>query len=167
MPARARDRILSGMFLRYYVELPMAFADAERALTSIPTSGLGALVQEAGDHAERLLAEVGFTVAERRIEREVAIVFGETRRLGSRTLVPLTWEATGSDGLLPALEGDLEIGPLGPNRTQLSISVMYRPPMGVVGRALDRTLLHRVAEATVKDFLDRVAEAMNGTYSAV
>jgi hypothetical protein len=30
--------------------------------------------------------------------------------------------------------------------------------MGVIGRALDRALLHRVAEATIKDFLDRVGE---------
>jgi hypothetical protein len=30
----------------------------------------------------------------------------------------------------------------------------------VVGRAVDRVLLHRVAEATVKDFLDRVGAAI-------
>ena len=34
----------------------------------------------------------------------------------------------------------------------------YRPPLALVGRALDRALLHRVAEATIKDFVDRVAE---------
>jgi hypothetical protein len=34
--------------------------------------------------------------------------------------------------------------------------------MGVVGRALDRALLHRVAEATIKDFLDRVGENVQG-----
>jgi hypothetical protein len=72
----------------------------------------------------------------------------------------MTWEATGPEGLLPTLEGDLEVASLGPNRTQLSISAMYTPPMGAFGRALDRGLLHRVAEATVKDFLDRVAAAM-------
>jgi hypothetical protein len=30
----------------------------------------------------------------------------------------------------------------------------------VVGHALDRVLLHRVAEATLKDFLDRVGQAI-------
>lgn len=161
MASSAAEPILSGMFLRYYVELPMPFARAERALIAIPGSGLGALVEETGDQAERLLAEVGFTVADRRIEREVAIAFREPRRLGSRTLVPITWEATGPDGLLPTLEGDLEVAPMGPNRSQLSMSAMYTPPMGALGRALDRALLHRVAEATVKDFLDRVAAAMS------
>ena len=69
------------------------------------------------------------------------------------------------DGLLTAVG----VGPLGDDRTQLAISARYRPPLGVVGRAVDRVLLHRVAEATIKDFLDRVgaaitsqAEASNG-----
>ena len=76
------EPILSGMFLRYYLELPMPFERAEQALIAIPGSGLGALVDETGDQAERLLAEVGFTVAERRISREVAISFRGPRRLG-------------------------------------------------------------------------------------
>jgi hypothetical protein len=49
---------------------------------------------------------------------------------------------------------------LGEDRTQLAISARYRPPRGVVGRAVDRALLHRVAEATLKDFLDRVGQAL-------
>jgi len=53
-----------------------------------------------------------------------------------------------------------ELGPLGEDRSQLAISARYRPPLGVVGRAVDRVLLHRVAEATLKDFLDRVGEAI-------
>jgi hypothetical protein len=34
------------------------------------------------------------------------------------------------------------------------------PPLGALGRAIDRALLFRVAEATLKDFLDRVREAV-------
>ena len=37
------------------------------------------------------------------------------------------------------------------------MSARYVPPLGAVGRAIDRALLFRVAEATIKDFLDRVA----------
>jgi hypothetical protein len=33
--------------------------------------------------------------------------------------------------------------------------------MGPLGRAVDRALLHRVAEATLKDFLDRVAAILS------
>jgi uncharacterized membrane protein len=72
----------------------------------------------------------------------------------------MSWKATSAEHLFPALDADLEVAALGPSRTQLSISARYRPPGGPVGRALDRALLHRVAEATVKDFLDRVGEAL-------
>jgi hypothetical protein len=77
-----------------------------------------------------------------------------------KTLLPLSWRATGPERLFPSLEADLEIATLGRSRTQLSISARYRPPLGVVGKALDRVLLHRVAEATIKDFLDRVGEGI-------
>ena len=33
----------------------------------------------------------------------------------------------------------------------------YRPPLGAVGGLLDQALLHRVAEAGIKDLLDQVA----------
>jgi hypothetical protein len=72
----------------------------------------------------------------------------------------MTWEATGSGRLFPKLEADLELAPLGPSRTQLAISARYRPPLGAVGRVVDRAALHVVAEATIKDFLDRVAERL-------
>jgi hypothetical protein len=40
------------------------------------------------------------------------------------------------------------------------MSARDRPPLGAVGQAVDRVLLHRVAEATVKDFLDRLGQAI-------
>ena len=72
----------------------------------------------------------------------------------------MTWQPTGAGALLPVLEADLEIGALGAHRTQLALNASYRPPLGTVGRAIDRALLHRVAEATVKDFLDQVGVAI-------
>ena len=67
----------------------------------------------------------------------------------------------GLDSLFPSLDADIELGELGPERTQLSMSARYTPPLGPVGRFLDRALLHRVAEATVKDFLDRAAQMLS------
>jgi hypothetical protein len=72
----------------------------------------------------------------------------------------MTWHATGVETLFPSLEADLEVAALGASRTQLSVSARYRPPLGPVGRVIDRALLHRVAEATIKDFLDRTGEIL-------
>jgi hypothetical protein len=149
------------MFLRYYLDLPFPFEEVEPRLLERPGSWLPGLARDAEDRGERLLAEVGFPVdQEHRIAKEVLIELGQPYRIPSKTLLPMTWKATGAQGLFPALDADLEVAALGPNRTQLSISARYRPPLGAVGRALDRALLHRVAEATVKDFVDRVGEAL-------
>ncbi|HZD17893.1 MAG TPA: hypothetical protein VE669_07110 [Actinomycetota bacterium] len=150
------------MFARYYLELPIPFDQVESALLADPTGWMPGLLRDAEVRGERLLAEVGFAGSPRRIEKEVEIRLGKPYRIPSKTLLPMTWRATGAEELFPHLDADIEVAALGPNRSQLSISARYRPPMGVVGRALDRALLHRVAEATIKDFLDRVGENVQG-----
>jgi hypothetical protein len=146
------------MFVRYFVDLPVAFEDVEASLLDDPGDWVPGLLLDAEDRGELLLAEVGFAVDTRRIDKEVEIRLGATYRIPSKTLLPMTWRATGAERLFPQLDADIEVAALGSNRTMLSISARYRPPMGPVGRALDRAMLHRVAEATIKDFLDRVGE---------
>ena len=149
------------MFIRYYLDLESPFDDVETALLAEPEAWVPGLARAAEDRGERLLAEVGFAVDdEHRVDKQVEIEFGEPYRIPAKTLLPMAWRATGAEQLFPSLDADLEVAAMGPSRTQLSVSACYRPPGGVVGRAIDRALLHRVAEATVKDFLDRVGETL-------
>ncbi len=149
------------MFIRYFLDLPMPFETLESALVAEPEAWLPGLARDAESRGERLLAEVGFAVDDaHRLDKRVEIEFGDPHRIPMKTILPMTWSATGVEGLFPSLDADLEVASLGPSRTQLSISARYKPPMGALGRALDRALLHRVAEATAKDFLDRVGEAI-------
>lgn len=147
------------MFIRYYLDLPIAFDDVERALLDEPATWVPGIAREAEAGGQRLLAEVGFDVpSTRRVDKEVRIEIGQPYVIPSKTMLPITWRATAAGRIFPQLEADIEIAPLGAERTQLSISARYRPPLGAVGRVLDKALLHRVAEATVKDFLDHVGE---------
>lgn len=155
-------RILSRMFVRYYLDLAVRFDQAEAALLEEPADWVPGLLRDAEDRGQRLLAEVGFALETRRVEKEVEISVGSPYRIPSKTLLPMTWKATAAERLFPQLDADIEVAALGAKRTQLSISARYRPPMGVIGRALDRALLHRVAEATIKDFLDGVGESIQG-----
>lgn len=150
------------MFIRYYLELQLPFDEVERALLADPASWLPGMATEAEDQGERLLVEVGFEVGDdRRIDREVQIEVGEHVSVPSTTTtLPITWKAKHGARAFPQLDADIEIAALGASRTQLSMSARYRPPLGVIGRTLDRALMHRVAEATVKDFLDRVGERL-------
>lgn len=147
------------MFIRYYLDLTVAFEEVEQALLDEPATWVPGIALDAQRDGQRLLAEVGFDVdATRRVDKEVEIEIGDPYVIPSKTMLPITWRATAAERVFPQLDADIEIAALGSERTQLSISARYRPPLGAVGRALDKALLHRVAEATVKDFLDRVGE---------
>ncbi|HEX6580771.1 MAG TPA: hypothetical protein VF195_07860 [Actinomycetota bacterium] len=150
------------MFARYFVELPMSAEDIERALSRDPRVWLPGLAARAHHRGDLLLAEVGFGEAVR-VKRTVAVELGQPVRSGSKTVFPLRWAASGPGGLFPSLDADLEVATLRPGHTQLAMSARYVPPFGTVGRVIDRAALSRVAEATLKDFLDRVADAIMGS----
>ena len=82
-----------------------------------------------------------------------------------RLTVPLSWTAEGPTALFPRMDADLMLATLGPDASQLSLRGSYRPPMGAVGRALDRMLMHRVAESSVKGFVDRIAGSIGAGVS--
>jgi hypothetical protein len=145
------------MFVRYFADIRMPVEQVEQALLAAPARWLPGLVDDARAYAEGLLAEVGVTAGHRRVTRHVELELGSPLRVAAGLLLPLRWHAAHAAGLFPELDGELQVAPLGSHRTQLAISGQYQPPLGAVGRTLDRLLLHRVAEATAKDFLDRVA----------
>jgi hypothetical protein len=149
---------VTGMFIRYFVELPISFERAEQVLLRSPATWLPAVARAADDRGESLLTEVGFPLDDHRVEKKVEIEFGEHTRVGGKVLVPLLWRPVSFQRFFPVLDGDLELAPLGERQVQLSVSARYTPPFGSIGQAADRALLHRVAEATVKDFLDRAAD---------
>ena len=147
------------MFARYFVELSVPADRLERALLASPEAWLPGLALEAHARGERLLADVGF--GERvYVSRRVIVEVGQPLRRNSTTPLPIRWRPAAASGLVPELDADLEVAALTPAAAQLSISARYTPPLGTVGAAIDRALLHRVAEATLKNFLDRIAEAL-------
>ena len=150
------------MFARYFVELPTSPEEVERALSRDPSLWLPGLAERAHHRGNQLLAEVGFgeTV---RVKRTVAVEVGRSVRTGSKVVFPLQWASSGGANLFPSLDADLEVAPIRPGRTQLAMSARYVPPFGTVGRVIDRAILSRVAEATLKDFLDRVADTIMGS----
>lgn len=154
------------MFIRYFVELPLPAVRVEQVLCESPASWIPGLADEANERGEYLLAEIG--LGDRaRLTRRVVVEIGEPMRFPSRTLIPLRWRPASGAGLLPALDADLEVAALTADSTQLSMSGRYTPPLGAVGSAIDRAFLHRVAEATVKDFLDRAGSMLTTVAGSV
>jgi hypothetical protein len=90
------------------------------------------------------------------------MTFGEPTHLDdSRIGLPFRWKATGVPALFPTFDGDLQVCTWRKDTTQLAVSANYQPPLGPVGLMLDKAALHLVAEALVKDFVDRVAAAVD------
>jgi hypothetical protein len=148
-----------GMFVRYFAELDVSSSAAEEALLEAPKDWIPGLALGASARGEQLLTDVGFGGAER-VEKLVVIELGLPIRLGSKVVLPMRWRPAGRGGVYPALEGDLELADLGPSRAQLAMTARYTPPSGLLGRLADRALLHRVAEATIKDFVERIVEGL-------
>lgn len=120
-------------------------------------SEMGELADIAYREGEELRSKVGPASV---VAKSVALEIG-TPQLQKRGLVyPLRWTAVGAESLFPDMRADLILTQDGMDRTTMTLSGTYDPPLGVVGRALDRVLLGRVAEATVRNWVDRLAAAI-------
>src|SRR5262249_21526077 len=76
-------------------------------------------------------------------------------------VVPLRWEAAGRMGrLVPGLDPNLTLAGDGDGRAVLRFAGVSRPPLAAAGEELDQLVLHRVASATVRSLLNRLARMM-------
>ena len=153
------------MFIYYFVHLDRSFREARGQLLEV-LSGLDGMAAAAYREGEEIRAKIGpgeYPAVAKSVRLEVGEPVGEDETM----LLPIVWEATGTPGLFPRMEAEVVLAELGPELTQLSLRGSYRPPLGSLGRVLDRALLHRVAEASVKGFVDRVARTIEGASVSV
>jgi hypothetical protein len=156
---KAASRRKDVIFLEDFIDVSLPLEHI-RGRCARAGGWLTALASAAEEEGEVLLLQIGPTWAGARVTRQVEVTVGPTRERGAACVVPLAWRATELAGLFPVLEGDLELAPLGTNRCRLTLSASYVPPLGDVGRALDRALLHRLAQSTVRSFLAGVAASL-------
>lgn len=162
-PTVAREAASSGserLFVYYFALIHRPWEEAEGRFLALAT-GLDGWAAAAYRRGEDLRARLGVGKS-RLVAKTVRVELGAPVRGESETTLPITWEATGAPGLFPRMEADLVIAAVGPELTHLGLRGSYRPPLGAVGRLVDRALLHRVAESSIKGFVDRVARALEG-----
>lgn len=145
------------MFVYHFVQVNEPFARIEpRVIDTIP--GFAAWATEAYREGEDLRVKVGPGA---HLAKEVLLhVIGDPVRGPKETWIPISWHATGLAVLFPRMEADIVVAAVGPELTQIALRGSYIVPMGAVGRVLDGVLLHRIAEASVKAFVDRIADAV-------
>jgi hypothetical protein len=92
------------------------------------------------------------------------VQLGELVTHGESAQLALRWEVAGpGGGLFPALDADITLARADDMATTLTLTGVYRPPLGGVGAGIDQAILHRVAVATIRDFLGRVGEAISAS----
>lgn len=145
------------MFVYYFMYIDRPFSDTRRLVLSI-VDGLPEAAGIAYREGEQMQMRAG--VGPVVLSKTVRVEVGDPIDVGGETAIPVSWTATGPTRLFPTMDGELIIVGVGPADTQIIFRGTYRPPLGGLGEALDRALLHRVAEATVKHFVDRIGTAV-------
>ena len=148
------------MLVYDFIHIPLPVAQVRHRLL-VAVGGLWQHVAEAAyDEGEELLSRVGPFGPVPGLSKAVRVQVGKVRDRGEGCVMPLRWSATGPSELFPVMEADLEIAPLGEHASQLRLSGSYDPPLGPVGRQLDRLLLHQLVEATVRALLGQLVAAL-------
>jgi hypothetical protein len=144
------------VFVGDEVRLDIGFAVARERLTRLGESG--ALSETSEDAYGPGLTRVGVAGVSKLVRVQVRELSWTDLSAG----LALRWEATGpGGGLFPVLDADLKLAPDGEG-TVLTLAGSYRPPLGSLGEALDRAVLRRVAAATIRSFVTRVAAQITG-----
>lgn len=147
------------MLVYDFAHVPLPVATVRHRLLAV--TGLWQQVAVAAyDEGEELLSRVGPFGSVPGLSKAVSVQAGKVRDRGEGFVMPLTWSATGSTELFPVMQADLEIAPLGASESQLRFSGSYDPPLGSIGRQLDRLLLHQLAEATVRALLKQLVATL-------
>jgi hypothetical protein len=149
------------VFLRAYVVVARRFEEVGAEMATGAGNWLPDMANDANGNGEKLLSELGFELGMRRVGRRITVEIGAPNASAGVIFMPIRWRAATEAGFFPTLEGELEVAAIGNDRTQLGLSATYEPPLGLLGKIADRALFHRVAEVTVKDFLERIGARLD------
>lgn len=146
-----------------YVNQP--FEIVRRAVLADP-QGLFRAATSSTDRS-RLHVRLGGVDLQSEIEIELGGVT-ENRDSFTRpsTTIALSWRGRRSPGWFPVMNAKLEIFPLSPTETQVTLSGTYKPPLGALGDTIDAAALHKLAQTSVDSFVREVATYLRRTLPA-
>jgi hypothetical protein len=150
------------MFIDDEVPLEVGLDAARAGLANLAVSdGLISASEDAYGEGVTELIRVGPLGSGPGMSKLVRVRFQDLTERGGSAGLAVRWEATGpGGGLFPALDANVTVSAVDERTAVLRLAGSYRPPLGTLGTALDAAILHRVATATIRTFLNDIAAAI-------
>ena len=152
-----------GLEIRSYDYVNQPYQLVRDALKHDALAVFHSATKAAADRARSLASELHVDVAGIGVKADINI---EVRRIveecadarnPATTRLLLEWQSATLPRLFPLMRADLSIYALTPTETQLDFLGVYQPPLGAVGKAMNAIVAHRIAEASVRRFVEDVA----------
>jgi hypothetical protein len=147
------------MFIRHSVHIDHPIAACTEALMSGPQKWFPRL-------NEKNVGTVSVHLAGVPVRKRVVVTLGKPVKTATWTVIPLDWKATFPEHLFPSMNGRVELAPVDKTVSRLTVSGMYEPPLGKVGKQLDETLMQGIADSTVKELAESIAKRIDAAVSA-
>ena len=147
------------MFVRHSVHIDHPIGACTDALMSGPRKWFPRL-------SGKGVGSVGLHIGGVPVSKRVVVTLGEPVKTATWTVIPLEWKATFPEQLFPKMTGRIELAPVDKAVTRLTVSGMYEPPLGKVGKGLNETVMKGVADATVKELAEAIAKRLDAAVSA-
>ncbi|NNE98135.1 MAG: hypothetical protein HKN25_03855 [Pyrinomonadaceae bacterium] len=117
----------------------------------------------AASRAQTVASELHVNIAGIEVGTDISISVNAIEEVEKKVMAPqktileIEWEAAKAPRFFPLMKAELEVYPLTSTETQLDLSGNYEPPFGWIGTAVDALVGHRIAEASVHQFIKDVA----------
>src|SRR5919204_248779 len=148
-------RHLRELHLERTIEAPLEPVLA--ALRAGPQVWLPDFAEDRGQPTTELRVEE----AGQRVARRVRVTLGRLQSAGRGVSMPVTWEAVQHPQFYPRLDGDLHVEER-EGHCAVRFDARYVPPGGGLGAMVDRTVMGKVARASLRDFFDRLTSRLDG-----
>lgn len=149
--------------IRVYDYVNHPYEEVRSALCSNASEVFRNATKVAALRAKSVASELHVNIAGIEIGTDISISVKATKDRPKQVMSPaktyleLEWEASKMPHLFPFMKAELVFYPLTSTETQLDLQGNYQPPLGLLGRALDAVVGHRIAEASVHQFIKDVS----------
>jgi len=156
-------RGMAGAAIRSFDYVNHPYAAVREKLSADPGAVFRSATRAAVARARSVAAQLHVSIGGVDVATDIAVSTRDITEAtdgpsgGQVTRIPIYWEAADHPRLFPFMNAVLSVYPLTATETQLDLEGTYEPPLGLVGKAVDQLVLHRLADASVHRFVTDVA----------